>query len=129
VGIKKQPAASQRDEPDYLNAAVEIETVFDAQALLKVCLDIEQDMGRIRTEKWGPRTIDIDLLLYGDFIVNKGHVIVPHPLMHTRDFVLYPLSDIAPDMVHPVIGLTISQLKVEIGQTGIRKMNNLKLVV
>ena len=99
-------------------------------------------MGRIRTERWGPRIIDIDILLYGDFIVNPRSprstrgpdVTVPHPLMHTRGFVLYPLSDIAADMVHPVIGLTISQLiscqKSAISfQQGVRKMNDLKLVV
>ena len=132
AGGKKQPVLrsnTTKDEPDYLNAAVEVETGFDAQTLLKVCLGIEQDMGRVRTERWGPRSIDIDLLLYGDFIVNKGDLTVPHPLMHSRCFVIYPLSDIAPDMVHPVSGKTVSQLKVEIGQTNIRKMNNLKLVV
>ena len=90
-------------------------------------------MGRVRTEQWGPRIIDIDLLLYGDSC-QLSDVTVPHPLMHTRGFVLYPLSDIAADMVHPVIGLTISQLiscqKSAISfQHGVRKMNNLKLVV
>jgi len=148
VGGKKQPvlrsnttsilrsitAKDEKDEPDYLNAAVEIETVLDTQELVKVCLGIEQDMGRIRTERWGPRTIDIDLLLYGDFIVNPRSsrgpdVTVPHPLMHTRGFVLYPLSDIAPDVQHPVIGQTISQLKKGIGHEGIRKIHNLKLIV
>lgn len=127
--VYETPPAGGKKQPDYLNAVVEVETVLDAQTLLKVCLGIEQDMGRVRTERWGPRSIDIDLLLYGDFIVNKGDVTVPHPFMHSRCFVIYPLSDIAPDMVHPVIGLTINQLKVEIGQTDIRKMNNLKLVV
>ena len=139
--VKTNRGSKQRD---YFNAAVEVETVLDAQELVGVCLGIEQNMGRVRTERWGPRTIDIDILLYGNscqLSAVSGHprstrgpdVTVPHPLMHTRGFVLYPLSDIAPDMVHPVIGLTISQLiscqKSAISfQHGVRKLNDLKLV-
>ncbi|TVL98642.1 MAG: 2-amino-4-hydroxy-6-hydroxymethyldihydropteridine diphosphokinase, partial [Candidatus Kuenenia stuttgartiensis] len=74
---------------------------------------IELRMGRIRKEKWGPRTIDIDILLFGDRIVEDDQLKIPHPLMHERIFVLEPLVEIAPDMVHPVLKKTILQIYQE----------------
>ena len=122
-------------QPDYLNAAVEIETVLNAAELLKVCLDVEKEMGRVKSDtkyhfvKWGPRNIDIDLLLYDNLILKTSDLTVPHPFMHKRKFVLHPLSDIAPDIVHPVVGSTVNELKVKAGKAGIRKKDDLKLDV
>jgi len=121
VGIREQPA--------FLNAVIEVETLLNASELLQVCLHVEKEMGRTRTERWGPRNIDIDLLLYGNVVLKKKDLTVPHPLLHTRGFVLYPLSDIAPDTVHPVLGLTINKLKARVEQEGIRKIDELKLNV
>ena len=98
------------DSPVFLNAAAEIQTVLDARAFLDQLLRIERSLGRCRGEKWGPRTIDLDLLLFGDLIIHDPGLIVPHPLMHQRRFVLEPLAEIAPGMQHPVLKKTIRQL-------------------
>ncbi len=111
---------------NYLNAAVEVETILDAKGLLKVCLNTEKEMGRSRLERWGPRTIDIDILLYGDLIMKNVDLTIPHPLMHERGFVLQPLSDIAPEIFHPVIGLTIKDLMKRVGKKDITKLDNVK---
>ncbi|HVT89387.1 MAG TPA: 2-amino-4-hydroxy-6-hydroxymethyldihydropteridine diphosphokinase [Tepidisphaeraceae bacterium] len=94
----------------FLNAAVEIETTLGSHALLHRLLDIERAMGRQRRERWEPRIIDLDLLLYGDQIISSQELVVPHPLMHERRFVLEPLSQIAPGVVHPTLQMTVEGL-------------------
>lgn len=96
--------------PPFLNAAAEIETTLSPRELLSLMLEIEQSLGRRRREKWSPRTIDLDLLLYADRIIDEPTLHVPHPLMHEREFVLRPLAEIAPDAVHPVLKLPIRKL-------------------
>jgi 2-amino-4-hydroxy-6-hydroxymethyldihydropteridine diphosphokinase len=98
------------DAPDFLNAAARIDTVLGAHALLHRLLDIERTLGRVRRLRWEPRPIDLDLLLYNDQIISSDELIVPHPLMHERLFVLKPLSEIAPDIVHPTLQMTIAGL-------------------
>ncbi|MFC1651081.1 2-amino-4-hydroxy-6-hydroxymethyldihydropteridine diphosphokinase [Candidatus Latescibacterota bacterium] len=115
------------EQPDYFNAAAEIETVLEPEKLLGTCLAIEHDMGRVRAEKWGPRVIDIDILFYGDIIIESADLTVPHPSLDSRAFVLCPLSDIAPDLVHPASGKTVNDLRIAAGDAGIRKISNLKL--
>src|SRR5262245_8775838 len=98
------------DAPPFLNSAVQIETSLGSHALLHRLLEIEREMGRQRRQRWEPRSIDLDLLLYGDQILSSQELIVPHPLMHERRFVLEPLAQIAPEVVHPTLQMTIAGL-------------------
>jgi 2-amino-4-hydroxy-6-hydroxymethyldihydropteridine diphosphokinase len=98
----------------YLNAAAQLETDLPAIDLLRLLLDVEQTLGRIRREPDGPRTIDLDLLLYGNQVIDEGDLKVPHPRMHLRRFVLGPLSEIAPLAPHPRLGKSIRQLLNEL---------------
>lgn len=96
--------------PAFLNGAAEVRATLGPEALLSRLLEIERQLGRERREKWGPRTIDLDLLLYGDQVIDQPGLTVPHPLMHERAFVLRPLAQIAPEVLHPLLKLTIQQL-------------------
>lgn len=98
------------DQDEFLNQAVEIETESGALELLKSLLLIETGLGRVRDHKWAPRTIDIDILLYGNEIVSLPELSVPHPYLHERRFALAPLMEIAPDLIHPVLKRSVSQL-------------------
>jgi 2-amino-4-hydroxy-6-hydroxymethyldihydropteridine diphosphokinase len=97
-------------QPDYLNGCAIIQTVMLPQFLLETLLKIEQKFGRDRQERWGPRTLDLDLILYDDLIVNTQNLTIPHPRMQERAFVLVPLAEIAPDWVDPVSGCAIKDL-------------------
>lgn len=90
------------DQADFLNLATEIETELSAHELLVVCQEIEQEFGRVRDVRWGPRTVDLDILLYNNDNIETEDLVVPHPRMHMRAFVLIPLLEIAPTIVHPV---------------------------
>ncbi len=98
------------DSPPFLNAAAEIKTSLTPRRLLDRLLEIERDLGRQRREKWGPRNIDLDLLLYGDQVIHEQGLTVPHPLMQRRRFVMQPLAEIAPRLRHPVLGKTMLEL-------------------
>lgn len=105
------------DSPPFLNAAAELRTTLAAHPLLKRLLEIERALGRTRRQKWEPRIIDLDLLLYGDQILSSQELIVPHPLMHERRFVLEPLAEIAPNIVHPTLQMSIAGLLQSLGAT------------
>lgn len=97
----------------YVNGAIEVETELGPEDLLKRCKNIERAMGRKKVrKKWGARIIDLDVLLYNNIKLEKRNLKIPHPEMHTRKFVLIPLSEIAPQVVHPVLEETISELLV-----------------
>jgi len=103
------------DQQDFINAVVSVDTEFSARKLLSLCLDIEKRMGRKRTARmFGPRNIDLDLLLYGQDIIGGKNLQVPHPQLAERAFVLEPLSEIAPGLVHPVLGRTMIHLSEEL---------------
>jgi 2-amino-4-hydroxy-6-hydroxymethyldihydropteridine diphosphokinase len=93
------------DQPMFLNGAVAVETTLSPWELLDVLLRVEQELGRVRDdERWGPRTIDLDLLVYGDETVDEPGLRVPHPRLHERRFALEPLADLDPDLVVPGLG-------------------------
>lgn len=101
----RNPPMGPADQPDYVNAVAEVETGLDPHALLDALLAVETAQGRHRTgERWGPRVLDLDLLLYGDRCIEDARLTVPHPGMHERNFVLYPLQEIAPDLQIPGLG-------------------------
>lgn len=98
------------EQPDYLNQALKLETLLSPSQLLHTTAEIENKMGRVRKKIWGPRIIDIDILFYGDFLSSDKKLILPHPHIQDRRFVLTPLSEIAPDLIHPVAHQSIEVL-------------------
>ncbi len=102
------------DQPRFINMAAEVETGLLPLQFLALLMKIENAMGRNRAEKWGPRIIDLDILLYDDLRIETEGLTVPHPLMHERDFVLRPLAEIAPGKVHPVLKKSIGRLREEL---------------
>jgi 2-amino-4-hydroxy-6-hydroxymethyldihydropteridine diphosphokinase len=96
-----EPLGGPPDQQDYLNIVVELETDQTPRELLGVCRRLEAAAGRVRSERWGPRTLDVDVLLVGELRVDEPDLIVPHPRMHERRFVMAPLADLVPELVPP----------------------------
>jgi 2-amino-4-hydroxy-6-hydroxymethyldihydropteridine diphosphokinase len=105
------------NQPDFLNQVIEIDSDLEPQELLDHTLRTETTMGRDRILKWGPRTIDIDILFYRNDIVKTGSLTIPHPEIQNRKFELVPLRELAPDLFHPVLKKTISQIDDECTDT------------
>jgi 2-amino-4-hydroxy-6-hydroxymethyldihydropteridine diphosphokinase len=102
------------DQDWFVNAVVRIDTSLSPEELLKACLSIEQEMGRTRSEKWGPRLIDLDILFYDDLILKREGLEIPHPGIPKRSFVLVPMNEIAPDCIHPQLKKPVKTLLEEI---------------
>lgn len=111
--IYETAAWGMTEQPTFLNRALEISTSFNARQLLRKILKIEKMMGRVRNEKLGPRTIDIDILLYENDVHDLPFLKIPHPELHNRRFALVPLAEINPELQHPVLKKTIAELLEE----------------
>jgi 2-amino-4-hydroxy-6-hydroxymethyldihydropteridine diphosphokinase len=111
------------DQPWFVNCVVKVETVLTPQALLISLLEIERQMGRRRDGKKGPRTIDLDILLYGSSVIHTEGLTIPHPAMHQRRFVLEPLAEIAPAVRHPVLHKSACKLRDELTGQTVRSVN------
>jgi 2-amino-4-hydroxy-6-hydroxymethyldihydropteridine diphosphokinase len=107
-----------KDQPLFINMAIEIETGLSPRELLKMLKETEQEIGRKTSSRWGPRIIDLDILLFNTDVVEEDNLSIPHPLMHERDFVLNPLSEIAPDAEHPVLHKSIRELAMQLERKG-----------
>ena len=127
------------DQPYFLNAVLQIHTSLSARSLLNCLLATERKFGRVRETRWGPRTLDLDILLYRDAIINQPGLQVPHPHLHERAFVLVPLCDLKPDLKHPVLGQSIQFLTKSLNKgtsahalgmdLSVRKIEGLNLII
>ena len=106
-------AWGKEDQPAFLNQVLRVQTELEPHALLETILAIEKEMGRMREEKYGPRTIDIDILLYDDQVVESDKLSIPHPQLHLRRFALAPLAEIAASVIHPKLKKSIDELLLE----------------
>lgn len=111
--IYKTAAWGKTDQDDFLNQVLEVETNLSPNDLMDSLLEIEIELGRKRTGKYGPRIIDLDILFYNDLILNSDQLTIPHPQIQFRRFVLEPLNELVPELVHPVIKKTINLLLEE----------------
>lgn len=118
--LYRTPPWGKTDQPDFLNAAAELATALSPRALLELCLDAEHRLKRVRKERWGPRLIDIDILLFGDLRIHEAGLVVPHPRMAERAFVLAPLAEIAPSLA--IEGMSVSNRLAAIDATGIERL-------
>jgi 2-amino-4-hydroxy-6-hydroxymethyldihydropteridine diphosphokinase len=114
-------------QPKYLNAAIGVETTLEPKKLLKSCMTVERNMGRVRHERWESRVIDIDILFYDDLVMSTIELTLPHPLLHEREFVLRPLADIAPNLVHPMLDESIRELLEKVEPSGVERVNDRSL--
>ncbi len=118
--LYRTPPWGKTDQPDFLNAAAELSTSSSPRALLDLCLEAERRLKRVREERWGPRLIDLDILVFGERTIHEVGLEVPHPRMTERAFVLAPLAEIAPDLV--ISGRTVAERLSSVDAAGIEKL-------
>jgi 2-amino-4-hydroxy-6-hydroxymethyldihydropteridine diphosphokinase len=108
----------------FVNAVMSVETSLAPSALLAHLKSIESVMGRKKVLRWGPRVIDLDIIFYGDLVMDKNGLTIPHPRAHERAFVMVPLAEIAPDLKHPVVGRSAADIAKSLDSSGVRKMES-----
>jgi 2-amino-4-hydroxy-6-hydroxymethyldihydropteridine diphosphokinase len=121
-----RPVGGPAGQPDYLNAVVRASSLVGPKHTLRRLQDIEERLGRRRAQRWAPRIIDLDLLLYGPLVLDTPELTLPHPRLHLRRFVLQPLCDLAPDLTHPASDHTVRHMLARLGpdDTVIRKISS-----
>ena len=124
--LYQSPPMGPADQPDYINAVLALETSLNPHQLLDALQSVEQLHGRVRKRHWGERTLDLDILLYGDQILDDERLKIPHPGMHERAFVLYPLAEIAPDIEIPGIG-TLQKILPSCPQGDLQQVEHISL--
>ena len=116
------PPWGYADQPEFLNQVIKVRTCLNPSKLLKALKSIENKMGREKTIRYGPRLIDLDILFYGQRVVQKKNLCIPHPRLHERAFVLVPLCEIAPDFTHPIFKKTARDLLAHVDTQGVRRL-------
>jgi 2-amino-4-hydroxy-6-hydroxymethyldihydropteridine diphosphokinase len=119
--VYRTPPWGKTDQPDFLNCAAEIATGRDPRSLLELCLATEQALKRVRRERWGPRTVDLDVLVYGEAAIAEPGLAIPHPRMMERAFVMVPLAEIAPDLV--LSGDSVAAHAAKLDRAGIVRLD------
>jgi 2-amino-4-hydroxy-6-hydroxymethyldihydropteridine diphosphokinase len=112
--VYETPPWGDLDQPAFLNLVARSQTALGPAALLARCKEVEREVGRTATRRWGPRVVDVDILAYGDAVIDLPDLQVPHPRLHERGFVLVPLADLAPEWRHPLLGKTAVELLAEL---------------
>jgi 2-amino-4-hydroxy-6-hydroxymethyldihydropteridine diphosphokinase len=122
--VYETPPWGYEDQPAFLNMVVKAETSLEPEPLLKYLKQLEVELGREQNFRWGPRLIDLDILFYDDLVLDSPPLVIPHPRLHERAFVLVPLMDVAPDLVHPVFQRRVSDFLAEMDTQGILRFGD-----
>ena len=118
------------EQPAFLNCVIEVRTSLDPEELLTTCKAVEEELGRVPGVRWGPRLIDLDILLYGGVVVDLPHLEIPHPRLHLRAFALIPLEELVPDAIHPSLRASVADLARSVeGRDGVVPVGELGLAV
>ena len=119
--VYETPPWGYEDQPAFLNMALKAETDLEPELLLNFLKLLEVELGREQSFHWGPRLIDLDILFYDDLVLDSPPLVIPHPRLQERAFVLVPLADVAPDLIHPVLDQSVRELLAQVNTEGIER--------
>ena len=122
--VYETPPWGYEDQPAFLNMVLKTETDLEPEALLKYLKQLEVELGRKQNFRWGPRLIDLDILFYDDLVLDSPSLVIPHMRLHERAFVLVPLMDIAPELIHPVFKRNVRELLAKVDTQGIARFGD-----
>ncbi|WP_457642840.1 2-amino-4-hydroxy-6-hydroxymethyldihydropteridine diphosphokinase [Persephonella sp.] len=125
--VYRSKAVGFEDQPDFLNTVISGYTHLSPEELFRFIKKVEKQVGRVERFRWGPREIDIDILFYGNRVITTEYLVVPHPRLHERDFVLKPLTDIEPEFVHPLFKKTVQELLINLNCDSILEKTSINI--